>query len=148
MTLAIDLFVGALLVAALYRRQQALPLVLAMSFALAIMGREVAHGDHIRPMLMALDGLTVVAAWFLWGRHKSTRASLVAWLGLCKILFGIAGGFAPSYLIWAAGNNAFFVVMVLVAGGFTDAIIARLGRGVAGLRAGRARLLRHLADLG
>lgn len=144
LTLAINLFVGVLLVIALVRRPQALPLTLAISFGLAIAAADIAPGHHIRPALMALDAMTVIAAWFLCGEHRSTRASLVAWLGLCKILFGIAGGFSPSYVIWAAGNNALFVVMILVAGGLTDGIIAWLGRGVAGFRARRARLLRYL----
>lgn len=147
MTLAVNLFVGALLVAALVRRPQALVLTLAGAFLLALGAAEVVHGDHIRPVLMALDALIVMSAWFLWGKHHSTRSSLVAWLGLCKILFGIAGGFSPSYLAWAAGNNAFFVVMILVAGGFTDGIIAWVGRSVPGLRARRAGLFRYLAGV-
>jgi hypothetical protein len=146
-TALIYLGIGTLLVAALARRPQALVLALALSFVASIGAAEITHDDHIRPVLMALDALTVMAAWFLWGRHHSTRASLVAWLGFCKIMFAIAASFSTPYLAWASVNNALFVVMILVAGGFTDGIIARLGRGVAGLRASRARLLRHLAGL-
>lgn len=128
MTTVVYLCVGLLLVAALIRRPQALTVALALSFGLSIIAAQVAEGLHIKPVLMGLDALLVMVAWALWGQHRSTRASIIAWLGLCKILLGIASSFSTPYLVWAAMNNALFVVMILVAGGFTDGIIAWLGR--------------------
>lgn len=145
MTTLIYLGIGALLAAALFRRPQAIVLALALSFGCAIGAAEIAEGDHIKPLLLALDALTVVAAWFLWWLHQSTRASLIAWLGFCKILFGVAAGGALPYLAWASVNNALFVVMILVAGGFTDGIIAWLGRRLAGAGPRGAGVLRYLA---
>lgn len=144
MTAAVYTAIGILLIVALIRRPQALVLVLAISFGLSVGAAKIAHGDHIRPVLMALDALTVIAAWYLWGKHQSTRASLIAWLGLCKILLGVSAGFSPLYLTWAAANNALFVVMILVAGGFTDGITAWLGRSASRPGAGGTGLLRHL----
>jgi hypothetical protein len=137
--------IGALLVAALVNKPQGLVLALALSFLAAIGAKEIAHGDHIRPVLMALDSFVVVAAWYLWGIHQSTRASLVAWLGLCKIMFAIAASFSTPYLAWASVNNALFVMMILVAGDFVDGIIAWLGRRLAGVGARRAGVFRYLA---
>jgi hypothetical protein len=110
----------------------------------AIGAAEIAPGHHIKPVLMGLDALIVVAAWFVWSHYRSDRANIIAWLGLCKIMVGISASISMPYVIWASVNNALFVVMILVAGGFTDGIIAWLGRGIARSSASRAGLLRHL----
>jgi hypothetical protein len=144
LTTLVYLAIGVLLVVALIRRPQGLSLALALSFAAAIGAAQIAHDDHLKPLLMALDALTVIAAWFLWWRHNSTRASLVAWVGLCKILFCLATSDWPN-IVWASGNNALFIVMILVAGGLTDGIVAWLGRWLSRPGARRAGVLRYLA---
>jgi hypothetical protein len=144
LTTLVYLGIGVLLADALWRRTEGLSLTLAFSFLFAVGAAQIAPGDHIKPVLMALDALTAVAAWFLWWRHQSSRAHLVAWLALCKILFCLATVDWPP-IVWASGNNALFVVMILVAGGLTNGIIAWLGRRLAGPRARRSGVLRYLA---
>jgi hypothetical protein len=147
MTAAVYTMTGALLVWALIRRPQAIVLALAVEFLLAIAAAHYAPGVHIRPVLLGLDALLVMAVWVLWCIHRSTRAAIVAWLGLSKILFGIAASLSVPYIAWAAGNNAFFIAMILVAGGFADGIIAWVGRGCLVIGHRSVGLLRYIGAI-
>jgi hypothetical protein len=144
MTSAVYLGTAALLMWAIYRRPKPMCLVLGVAFLAAIGAAEIAHGQHIKPVLMGLDAMIVMAAWFVWTHYRSDRANIIAWLGLCKIMAGISASLSMPYLVWASINNALFVVMILVAGGFTDGIIAWLGRRIARTGTRRAGLLRYL----
>ena len=136
---------AALLMLALYRRPKPMTLVLAVEFLLAIGAANIAPGLHFKPILMGLDALVVMAAWAVWTYYRSDRANVIAWLGLCKIMVGISGSVSMPYVVWASINNGLFVVMILVAGGFSDGIIAWLGRGISRAGTRRAGLLRYLA---
>lgn len=128
LTTAVFSSVAMLLVWALLRRPQAICVILAATFIAAVGVSEISHRDHLRPILMGLDGLVVLSMWLLWWRTFSDRAALVATLGFLKIWVGIAAAMSSmSYLAWASANNAIFVVQVLIAGGFADGIIAWLG---------------------
>jgi len=140
----VEIGIGLLLIAALYARPKPMSVALAAEFLLAVGAAQIAHGLHIRPVLMGLDALVVMAAWFVWTQFRSERADIIAWIGLCKIMVGITASLSMPYLVWASINNALFVVMILVAGGFTDGIIARLGRGISRAGTRRAGLLRYL----
>ncbi len=144
MTSAVYLGIAGLLLWAIYRRPKPMPLVLGVAFLAAIGAAEIAPGQHIKPILMGLDALIVMAAWFVWTHYHSDRANIIAWLGLCKIMIGISASISMSYVMWASINNASFMVMVLVAGGFTDGFIAWLGRGIARTGTRRSSLLRYL----
>jgi len=144
MTSAVYLGTAALLMWAIYRRPKPMCLVLGVAFLAAIGAAEIAHGQHIKPVLMGLDAMIVMAAWFVWTHYRSDRANIIAWLGLCKIMAGISASLSMPYLVWASINNALFVVMILVAGGFTDGIIAWLGRCITRAGTRRAGLLRYL----
>lgn len=144
LTTAVYLGIGVLLVWAIARRPKPMSLVLALAFVAAIGAAEIAPGLHIKPILMGIDAFIVMAAWLVWTGYRSDRANIIAWLGLCKIMVGISASISMPYLIWASINNALFVVMILVAGGFTDGIIAWLGRLLARAGTRRASLLRYL----
>lgn len=145
LTLAIYAFVSLLLVWALVRRPQLIVIVLAGAFGLSVFAADIAHGDALRSILMGIDGLITIAMWLLWVRYDSERAALVAAFAFLKICFGIAAATtAMPHLAWASGNNALFIVQVLIAGGFTDGIIAWLGRGYSRLVPRVHRVLGHV----
>ena len=145
MTTAVYLGIAGLLMWAIYRRPKPMTLVLGLAFLAAIAAADIAPGQHIKPILMGLDALIVVAAWAVWTYYRSDRANIIAWLGLCKIMVGISASLSMPYVVWASINNGLFVVMILVAGGFSDGIIAWLGRGISRAGTRRAGLLRYLA---
>jgi len=130
MTVAVYLGVGGLLVWALVRRPQLIVITMAIAFGLAVAAADFVHGGEFRSVLMGIDAFVVITMWLLWGRYRSERAALVASFGLVKIMFGIAAAVSDvAGLVWASGNNALFVVQVLIAGGFADGIMAWVGRG-------------------
>lgn len=138
MTALVYLVIAGLLLWALLRRPQMIVVVLAGSFLLAA-GAADFVGDRgvLRAGLIGLDGLVVIAMWLLWNKHQSDRAALVASLGLLKVWFGIAAAATDlPWEVWASGYNALFVVQVLIAGGFSDGVIAWLGRCYYRLRSG------------
>jgi len=148
MTLAVYIGVGLLLAWALIRRPQMIVIVLAVAFGLAVWVADFAHGGGLRSILMGIDGLVVIAMWLLWVRFDSERAVMVASIGLLKIWFGIAAALLDlSSLVWASGNNALFVIQVLIAGGFADGIVAWLGRCHHRLHSGDGGLLGHLEKM-
>jgi hypothetical protein len=129
MTTAVYLCVGGLLVWALVRRPQLIVITLAIAFGLAVAAADVVRGGELRSVLMGIDAFVVITMWFLWGRYRSERAALVASFGLVKITFGIASAVSDvAGIVWASGNNALFVVQVLIAGGFADGVMAWVGR--------------------
>lgn len=148
MTIAVYTFVSLLIAAALWRKPQVITVVLAISFVLSIASSQYVRGDSLRSVLMGLDGFTVIAAWLLWKVYRSDRAALVAVIGTVKICFGVtAATVGLSGLAWAAGNNALFVVQVLVAGGFANGFMAWLGRGHDSARASLRGVLGHMERL-
>ena len=148
MTVAVYIFVSLLLAAALVRRPQALTVILAVSFGLSVVSAQYAHGDSLRSVLMGLDGFTVIAAWLLWKTYLTERAALIAVIGTVKICFGIAAATVGlSSLVWASGNNALFIVQVLIAGGFANGFMAWLGRGRNGAHVGWRGLLGYMERL-
>lgn len=133
--------IAALLLWALWRRPQEIVVVLAVTFLLAVGGGEVVHDrGTLRAGLIGLDGLVVVAMWWLWHRYRSDRAKLIATLGLLKIWLGIAAALtALPWQVWASAYNGLFVVQVLIAGGFSDGVMAWVGRCAHRLRARERR---------
>lgn len=128
MTMAVYVAIALLLSCALIKRPQLITVTLALAFGLAIVAAEIARGDNLRSILMGSDALVVIAMWFLWGHYRSHRAALVASIGFVKIWLGIAAATTGlTWPVWAAGNNAMFVLQVLIAGGFLDGIIAWVG---------------------
>jgi hypothetical protein len=145
MTAAVYTLVGLLLVWALVRRPQLIVITLAVAFGLAVWAADIMRGGDLRSVLMGIDAFVVISMWLLWGRYRSERAALVATFGLLKIWFGIAAAATDlTALVWASGNNALFVVQVLIAGGFADGIMAWVGRRYHRVRAGGGGLLGHL----
>ncbi len=148
MTTAVYITVAALLVLALLRRPQLIVITLAVAYGLAVWAADIVHGGELRSVLMGIDAFVVITMWFLWGRYRSERAALVASFGFLKILFGItAAVVGMANLAWAAGNNALFIVQVLIAGGFTDGVIAWVGRGLHRVRSGGGRLSGYLEKI-
>lgn len=129
MTAAVYTTVALFLMWALLRRPQMIVITLAVAYGLAVWAAEIVHGGALRSVLMGIDAFVVITMWVLWGRYSSERAALVASFGFLKILFGIASALVDmTNLAWASGNNALFIVQVLIAGGFADGVIAWLGR--------------------
>lgn len=148
MTAAVYLAVGLLLVAALLNRPQLIVITLAVAYGLAVWAADIVHGGELRSVLMGIDAFVVIAMWFLWGRYHSDRAALIASFGFLKILFGIAAALVgASNLVWASGNNALFIVQVLIAGGFADGVMAWLGRCIHRSGFGGGSLSGHLEKI-
>jgi len=128
MTQAVYLFVSILIVWALWRRPQVITITMAAAFLFAVEIALFVKGDALRSILMGADAIVVVVMWFLWSKYHSERAAMIATLGFVKIWFGIAAAVVGfTNFAWAAGNNAIFIVMVLISGGFLDGFIAWLG---------------------
>lgn len=148
MTLAVYIGIAMLLVWALVRRPQWITLAMGMVFVGGILAADIAHGGDLRSILMGFDALVVIAMWALWQRFRSERAALVATLGFFKIWLGIAGATTGmSWPVWAAANNAVFVLQILVAGGFLDGLIAWVGHRCLRARHRRSGLLGYLEKI-
>lgn len=148
MTAAVYMTVGLLLVAALVRRPQWIVITLAVAFGMAVWAADIMRGGDLRSVLMGIDAFVVIAMWLLWERYRSERAALVASFGFLKILFGIAAAMiGASGLAWASGNNALFIVQVLIAGGFADGVMAWLGRCIHRLNSGGGSMSGHLEKI-
>lgn len=148
MTLAVYIGIALLLVWALVRRPQWITICLGLVFGAAILAADIAHGGDLRSILMGFDALVVIAMWALWQRFRSERAALVATLGFFKIWLGIAGAtMAMTWPVWAAANNAVFVLQILIAGGFLDGIIAWVGARCVRARNRRGGLLGYLEKI-
>lgn len=129
MTLAVYVLTSLLLAWALLRRPQMLCVILAGAFVLDVLAAQNVRGDALRSILMGVDGLAVIAAWAIWRGFDSSRAALVAVIGMVKVAFGIASAASDlAWVLWASGNNALFISQVLVAGGFANGFMAWLGR--------------------
>ncbi len=128
-TLVLYILTSLLLAWALIRRPQMLTVMLANVFVLAVTAAQSYSGDVLRSIFMGIDGFAVIFAWLFWKRYDSSRAAIVAMLGMVKISFGIASAsIGISDIVWASGNNALFISQVLVAGGFANGFMAWLGR--------------------
>lgn len=148
MTSAVYIMIALLLAWALIRRPQWITVSMAIAFASAIAAAEMTSGDNLRSILMGFDALVVIAMWFLWHAYRSERAALVASLGFVKIWLGIASATTNiTWLVWASGNNAIFVLQVLIAGGFLDGIIAWVGNSCLRTRSRRRSLLGYLEKI-
>lgn len=152
LTLIIYIATSLLLAWALYRRPQMLCVTLAGVFAAAVFAaQQMPHESQreaLRSIFMGIDGLAVVAAWTIWRGYDSSRAALVAMIGMIKVAFGVAAASAGmTWLVWASGNNALFIFQVLVAGGFLNGFMAWLGRGPDGAGTRNRGLLGYLERL-
>lgn len=142
------LFVFVLILWALYRRPQVITITMAVAFLFAVEVATLVKGDALRPILMGADALIVAVMWFLWSAYHSERAAMVATLGFLKISFGIAAALTDiSNLVWASTNNAIFIVMVLISGGFLDGFIAWLGHSNSRVGNSWRGLLGHLEKI-
>ncbi|MFM7293919.1 MAG: hypothetical protein ACKO1K_03750 [Burkholderiales bacterium] len=129
MTLAVYVFTSLLLAWSLIRRPQMLCVILAGAFVLDMLVAQEARGEALRSILMGVDGLAVIGAWAIWRAYDSSRAALVAVIGMVKVAFGIAAAASDlAWVLWASGNNALFISQVLVSGGFANGFMAWLGR--------------------
>ena len=145
MTTLVTIGTALLLAWALVRRPQWITVTLACVFGLAVIAADMMHGAQLRSVLMGFDALVAIVMWFLWGRYHSERAALVATLAFIKIWLGIAAAVADlQWVVWASANNAVFILMVLIAGGFLDGIIAWVGRCYLRVHARRASLRGYL----
>jgi hypothetical protein len=148
MTLAVYIGTSLLLAWALYRRPQMLCVILAAVFVLSFVAAQNVRGEALRSILMGIDGVAVVAAWAIWRGYDSSRAALVAVLGMVKVAFGVtAAAVGMTWLVWASGNNALFIFQVLVAGGFLNGFMAWLGRSPDGADARSRGVLGYLERL-
>jgi hypothetical protein len=100
------------------------------------------------PAIATIDGLTCVVMLLLWSKYQSTRARLVGFIGIPKGIATVAawsaisadpGSFSLAYAVFI---NVAFLVQVLIAGGFTDAIGRWLDDRLTSLSPVRWRLLR------
>jgi len=102
--------------------------------------------DSPLPFVAAIDAMTCLAMAALWTVHQSMRAWTIGFIGLAK-----TGATVGAYLIdasavhwgFAAFINAAFVLQVLVAGGWIDAVGIRLDSLFARIAPVRHGLLRH-----
>jgi hypothetical protein len=147
-TIAVYSLVSFLLAWALVRKPQTLTVVLALAFVAAVFAAQHIRGDALRSILMGIDGFAIIISWLLWKVYHSSRAALVAVIGMLKVSFGIAAAAADlNGLLWASGNNALFVVQVLIAGGFANGFMAWLGRSHDGARTRSGRVLGYMERL-
>ena len=122
---------AALLAVALWRRPQAITVVLAGAFLVAVAVGYVWPADTRLPVVIAIDAAVVVAMAHLARKHRSDRAGMVMGIGAAKIAFAICAAAVGLYQpTRAATLNAAFVAQVLIAGGLLDGVIAWLGHRV------------------
>lgn len=144
MSLTAAIFAGmaGLLALALWRRPQAITLVLAGTFLAGVAGAAMLP-PAARPLsVIVLDLAVVLAMGHLVRRHRSARALVVMWISTAKIAFEIVAALTGLHQpARAATVNASFVVQVLIAGGMANGILAWLGNRLGGLRARLPRML-------
>jgi hypothetical protein len=90
----------------------------------SVAAAQIRHGNDLRAILIAIDGLTASAMLWLWTLHHSQRARLVGSISFFNCVLGV-WYMAVPHMVWqtyAAAINAAFVVQVIVAGGFADGI--------------------------
>lgn len=99
----------------------------------------------IMPGAATIDAVTCLVMLALWTRFTSMRAWMIGFIGLAKGVAHLAQYLAdPQQITWAyfIAINGAFLVQVLVAGGWIDAVGNRLDRLFARLAPVRHRLLR------
>lgn len=99
----------------------------------------------IMPGAATIDALTCLAMLALWTRFTSMRAWMIGIIGMAKCAAHLAQYLAdPVHISWwyFFAINGAFLVQVLVAGGWIDAVGIRLDRLFARLAPVRHRLLR------
>jgi hypothetical protein len=130
LTLIVTIAVTLLMAWALIKKPEALTISLAIVLVLAVLSAQYVRGDSLRSILMGIDAFGIIAAWAFWRCYNSSRAAQVVAIGMLKVTFGIAAAVSGlDWSFWAAGNNALFVVQVLIAGDFANGFMAWLGRG-------------------
>lgn len=131
-----------LVLRSIVRRPQAITVTLALAFAFAIWLSFNLVGPSLRPLLTGIDALVVAIMAGLWTKYHSNRARIVGALGMVKVGMALfSGGTGLSWPVWAATNNALFVMQVLVAGGDADGIGSWLADRWRRLRAGSRGVL-------
>lgn len=130
---------AALLALALWRRPQAITVVLAVAFMAAVAVGYAWPTETRLPVVISIEAAVVVAMAHLARKHRSDRASMVMAIGASKIAFAMcAAAVGLHQPTRAAALNAAFIAQVLIAGGLLDGIIAWLGH--------RVRRFRNCAD--
>lgn len=132
-------FYAALLALALWRRPQAITVVLGIAFITAVAVAYVWPAETRLPVVIVIDAAVVVAMRHLSRKYHSDRAGMVMAIGASKIAFAICAAAVSLYQpTRAAALNAAFVAQVVIAGGLADGFIAWLGN-----RLGRVRDRAH-----
>ena len=138
MSLTAVIFAGlaGLMAVALWRRPQAITLILAAAFVAGVAAASLLP-TTARPLsVIVLDLVVVIAMGRLVRVHRSARALIVLWIGTFKIAFEIVAALTGLHQpLRAATINGAFVVQVLIAGGMANGLLAWLGNRLDGLRA-------------
>ena len=144
MTGAYFIAVSALVGLSLLRRHDWCTWAMAAGLAASMLLAE-SGAWSIMPGAATIDALTCIAMLALWTRYTSMRAWVVGFIGLGKGVAHLLQYLAdPVHVTWPyfIAINGAFVVQVLVAGGWIDAVGLRLDHLFARLAPVRHRLLR------
>lgn len=78
-----------------------------------------------------VDGVIIIAAFYLWSEHKSLRAYIVGWISIAKLAFhfAISAHFGwGNWFAYALSVNSAFVVQCAIAGGFVGGMVGLFDR--------------------
>lgn len=136
--------VSGLAALAIMQRRDACAWTLAIGLVASMLLAESGQWSAM-PGAASIDAVTCLVMLAVWTRHTSMRAWTIGFIGLAKC--GASFGqylVDPAQVTWgyAAFINVAFVVQVLVAGGWIDAVGNRLDRVFARIAPVRHRLLR------